>query len=241
VSTSQSGGGFGTVFHPEPDPMPGGNGGPVRMGQLRPLPRRRRPGMIALAVALVGVGILGGAALFRDVNHQVPVLEVSTAVPVGSVVTSADLTTTSVAASPGVQLIPARQESQVVGLVAATSLRPDTLLSTSDLTTSLPPSSGKVLVPVAVKPSELPASGLVAGDRLQVIWAPGAGGSSSSSSTSLGTSEPTIAGVVEAVTPGPDADGDDVVDLLVPSANGATLAREAATGDIALIVISRQP
>ena len=100
MSTEQPGGGFGTVFHPEPDPVPAGNGGPVRVGQLRPLPRRRRPAMVALGVALIGAGILGGAALFQHVNHQVPVLVVSTAVPAGTVVTAADLTTVTVAAGP---------------------------------------------------------------------------------------------------------------------------------------------
>jgi hypothetical protein len=238
VSGGQQGGGFGTVFHPEPDPLPPGNGGPIRIGQLRALPRRRRPGMVALAVALIGIGILGGAALFRHVNHQVPVLLVSTAVPVGSVVTSADLSTTTVATGPGVNVIPAGEEHQVVGLVAATNLQPGTLLAASDVTTSLPPASGQVLVPVAVKPSELPASGLAAGDHILVVWAPGAQGSSSSAASPVAGRS--IAGVVEAVG-NTDQDGFNVVDLLVPAGNGSALAREAATGDIALVVTSRSP
>jgi hypothetical protein len=241
VSGGQHGGGsFGTVFHPEPDPVPAGNGGPIRVGQLRALPRRRRPGMMALAVALVGAGILGGAALYRDVNHQVPVLLVTASVPVGSVLTSADLTTTSVATGPGVKVIPARQESQVVGLVAATNLQPGTLLAATDVTTSLPPAAGQVLVPMAVKPSELPASGLAPGDHLLIVSAPGAQGTSSSAASAT-TPARSITGVVEAVTGGPDSDGLDVVDVLVTAAQGPVLARETATGDIALIVTSRTP
>ena len=177
-SGQPGGGGFGTVFHPEPDPMPPTNGGPVRIGQLRALPRRRRPGMIALAVVLIGAGILGGAALYRSVNHQVPVLMVSAAVPVGSVVTAADLSTTSVTVGTGVQVVPAGQERQVVGLVAATNLRPGTLLAASELTSALSPVAGQVLVPVALKPSQLPASGLGPGDQIEVYPAPGAQGSS---------------------------------------------------------------
>ena len=56
--------------------------------------------MIALAVVLIGAGILGGAALFQRVNHQVPVLVVTAAVPAGTMVTAADLSTTSVSAGP---------------------------------------------------------------------------------------------------------------------------------------------
>jgi hypothetical protein len=238
VSAGQQGGGYGTVFHPEPDPVPGGNGGPIRMGQLRPLPRRRRPAMIALAVVLIGAGILGGAALFRSVNHQVEVLVVKSPVAAGSIVAAADLTTASVAAGPGIKLIPARQEGQVVGLVAATDLQPGSLLASSDLTTTLPPDAGQVLVPIAVKPSVLPASGLAPGDHVTVVWAP----SGSGGGTAATTFQPrNFNAVVEAVTRAPDQDGLDVVDLLVPSPSGPTLAKEAATGSIALTVTSRKP
>lgn len=237
MSAGQTGGGYGTVFHPEPEPVPGGNGGPIRIGQLRPLPRRRRPAMVALAVALIGAGILGGAVLLRSVNHQVEVLSVAREVPVGSVVTSADLAVVSVAAGPGVQVVPARQESSVVGLVASTDLRPGTLLASADLTSSLPPAAGQTLVPIAVKPSVLPASGLSAGDRVVVVWAPGA----SSSAASAAVPGRDYDAVVEAVTTSPDSDGLDVVDLLVPQSNGPGLAKEAATGNIALTVLSRKP
>jgi hypothetical protein len=238
MSGGQQGGGFGTVFHPEPDPMPAANGGPIRIGQPRALPRKRRPGMIALAVALIGAGILGGATLFRDVNHQVPVLMVSVAVPAGTVVTQADLSTTSVTTAKGVQVVPARQESQVVGLVAATNLQPDTLLAAADLTTAMPPVSGEVLVPIAVKPSWLPASGLAAGDHVLVVPAPGAAGPNNSAAALPGRP---IAGVVEDVSRGADADGLAVLDLLVPTGSGPALAKEAATGEIALVITSRTP
>ena len=239
MSGGQQGGGFGTVFHPEPDPVPASNGGPIRIGQLRALPRKRRPGMIALAVALIGAGILGGAALYQNVNHQVPVLMVTVPVPAGTVVTQADLAATSVTTAKDVQVVPARQESQVVGLVAATNLQPGTLLAAADLTTALPPAGGQVLVPIAVKPSWLPASGLAAGDHVLVVPAPGAQGTNSNSSAAL-PGRP-IAGVVEDVTRAANSDGLEVLDLLVPTGSGPALAKEAATGEIALIVTHRTP
>lgn len=235
MSAGQQGGGFGTVYHPEPDPVPSGNG--VRVGQLRPLPRRRRPGMVALAVALIGVGILGGAELFQQVNHEVPVLMVTHAVPAGSVVRASDLGTASVVLSGGVKAIPVGQERQVTGLVAATNLQPGTLLAAADLTTTLPPSSSQELVPVALKPSQLPASGLAPGDQLLVISAPGAQGQNAAAAQP----GPSIAGTVEAVGTAPDQDGMVVVDLLVSAFDGTNLAREAAAGGIALVITSRSP
>jgi hypothetical protein len=193
--------------------------------------------MIALAVALIGVGILGGAALFQQVNHQVPVLLVTQAVPAGTQLTAADLSSTSVVLGAGVAAIPARQEHQVLGLVAATDLKPGTLLAAAELTATLPPSRNQQLVPIAIKPSQLPASGLAPGDQVMVVSAPSAPGSNNVAPVP----GPSIAGVVQAVSARPDQDGMAVVDLLVAAANGTNLAREAAAGGIALVVTSRSP
>ncbi len=192
--------------------------------------------MIALAAALIGVGILGSAALYHRADHQVPVLLVTAAVPAGSVITASDIGTTTVAAGPGVQVIPARQLPQVIGLVAATSLRPGTLLASSELTSKLAPAPGEDLVPVAVKPSALPASGLAPGDQVLVVATPSAGGSGSGTAAALTRPVPAV---VEAVATATDQNGDDVVDLLVASGLGPAVAEQAATGQIALVVTHR--
>jgi SAF domain len=236
MSGSDPGLGFGTVFHPEPEPARNGPVPAIARSQLRGLPRRRRPAMIALAAALIGAGILASAALYNREDHQVPVVMVTAAVPVGAVITSSDVGTTTVAAGPGVQVIPARQLSQVVGLVAATALRPGTLLAPSELTSKLAPGPGQDLVPVALKPSGLPASGLDPGDQVLVVATPATGGSASGAAPVL--LHP-VSAVVEAVNAVPDQDGLDVVDLLVDSGIGPEVAEQAATGQIALVVTSR--
>jgi hypothetical protein len=230
--------GIGTVYRPEPEPVPNGPVPATGRAQLRALPRRRRPGMIALAVALVGVGILASAALYQRADHQLPVLLVIAPVPVGSTITGADIGTTTVAAGPGLDDIPARELRQVVGLVAATSLRPGTLLASSELTSSLPPAPGQVLVPVALRPSSLPASGLAAGDHVDVVATPGDQGQSGASGTAPALVGP-VPAIVEAVNLVTDEDGFDVVDLLVQGSFGAAVAKQASTGQFALIVTSR--
>ena len=228
---------FGTVFHPEPEPARNGPARPAAHGQLRGLPRRRRPAMIALAAALVGAGILASAALYNRENHQVPVVMVTAAVPVGAVITSADVGTTTIAAGPGLATIPARQLSQVVGLVAATSLRPGTLLSPSEVTSKLSPGPGQDLVPVAVKPSGLPASGLAPGDQVLVVATPAAAGGTGSGAAPVLTQP--VQATVEAVDTVTDQNGLNVVDLLVPSSIGPAVAEQAASGQIALVVTHR--
>jgi hypothetical protein len=238
VSAGQQVPGFGTAYHPEPELPPNGTASAPPLGQLRGLPRRRRPAMIALAVALAGAGVLVSAGLYQRVDHQVPVILVIRAVPAGTVITSADLSTTTVAAGPGIQLIPGRQLQQVVGHVAGTSLRPGTLLAASELTTSQPPAAGQVLVPIPVRPSTLPASGLFPGDQVLALATPGAQGQAGTAGTAPVLTRP-VPGIVESVSTVPDEDGFDVVDLLVPASAGTALAQQASTSQIALVITRR--
>jgi hypothetical protein len=236
VTTGNPAPGIGAAYHPEPDLTPNGSGMAPQLGQLRGLPRRRRPAMIALSIALAGAGVLVSAGLYQRANHQVPVVLVTGAVPAGAAITAADVGTTTVAAGPGVQLIPASQLQQVIGEIAATALRPGTLLAASELTRAQPPAPGQVLVPVPVKPSDLPASGLFPGDQVLAIATPGAPGGNASAAPVL--IRP-VAGLVQRVRDVPDQDGLDVVDLLVPASAGTAVAQQAATGQIALIVTRR--
>jgi hypothetical protein len=240
----------GAAYYPEIEPGFNGSrqrssgthssGRPRPTGQLIRLPRRRRPGMIALAVALVGVGILSSAALYMATSARVPVLVVTANIPAGSAIAAGDVATVSVSVGAGVQIIPAKQLEQVVGQIAGTSLHPGMMLTASELATLRPPAQGQDLVPLPIKPSILPASGLGAGDRVVIEATPGAQGQAGSSIAGPALPAP-VAGVVEAVNLIPDADGYDVIDVLVAQTSGDALAAQASTGQIALIVTKRAP
>jgi hypothetical protein len=194
--------------------------------------------MIALAVAMAGAGVLISAAVYQKADHQVAVVMISQPVPAGAVITAGDLGTTSVTVGTGIHVIPAAQLGQVTGEIAAVALRPATLLAPADLTTAQPPGPGEVLVPASVKPSALPASGLFPGDHILVVATPGDQGQSGSSAGSPSLTAP-VPGVVEAVSDVPDADGLDVVDLLVSETAGTAVAEQVSTGQFALIVTKR--
>ncbi|MHB1597009.1 MAG: SAF domain-containing protein [Streptosporangiaceae bacterium] len=230
----------GTAFLPEPEPAAGFEP-PVSLplATLARLPRRRRPGLVALAVALIGAGVLVSASVYQAAGHRVRVVLVVAPVPAGQVIKSADVGTASVLVGPGVRVIPAGQLPQVVGQVAGTSLAPGTLLAASELGAARPPHPGQVLVPVPVRPSGLPVSGLSAGDRVLVVATPGAAGQPGLSTAPVLTAP--VRGVVDAVSSGPDADGYQVVDLLVTAAAGPALARQVSTGQFALVITSRRP
>jgi hypothetical protein len=231
----------GTAYHPEIEPeFNGSRHRSYASGQLAKLPRRRRPGMIALAVALVGAGVLASAALYSATSLRVPVLVITADVPPGGVISASDIGTANVSVSPGVQVIPARQMSQVVGQIAGTALHPGMLLAASELATTRPPAPGEVLVALPIKPSFLPASGIGAGDHVLIEATPGAQGQSGSSGGSAPLAT-TVAGVVEAVNLVPDSDGFDVVDVLVARSSGGAVAAQASTGQVALIITKRAP
>jgi hypothetical protein len=233
--------GIGTAYFPEPDIPPNGSthvGQARESGQLRGLPRRRRPAMIALAVALAGAGVVVSAAIYQRANHQVAVVMVTQPVPAGAVITAADLARTSVTVGPGIQVIPAAQIGQVSGEIAAVALRPSTLLAPSDLTTTQPPGPGQELVTAPAKPYALPASGLTPGDHVLVVATPGQQGQAGSSAGAPSLSA-AVPAVVEAVSGAPDQEGFVVVDLLVSDASAASVASQVSTGQFALIVTKR--
>ncbi|HKR70834.1 MAG TPA: SAF domain-containing protein [Streptosporangiaceae bacterium] len=239
--TGKKGPAIGTAYHPQTDTTFNGTANvgaqPVALARL---PRRRRPGMIALAVALVGAGILASTAVYSETNHQAPVLVVEANVPAGALITASDVGTASVSVGAGVQVIPASQLSQVIGQVAGTTLHPGMLLTAAELATERPPGAGQVLVPLPVRPSALPASGLQPGDQVLIVATPGAQGQAGSANAAPALSVP-VAGVVEDVSATANADGFGVVDVLVPSKSGADLAAQASTGQFAVIVTKRSP
>jgi len=232
----------GTAYFPELDVVPGSEGTGARprtsAGRLRSLPRRRRPAMLALAIAMAGTGVVVSAAVYQRADHQVPVVMVTRVVPVGSVISPSDLGSTNVSLGSGIAVIPVSQVRQAVGQVAAVTLQPATLLSPADLTSSRPPAPGVDLVPVAVRPADLPATGLAAGDRVLVIPTPGVQGQPGTAGGASSLAGP-VPAAVEAVTTSPDAEGFDVVDLLVSNSDAVAVASQVSTGQFSLVVTRR--
>jgi hypothetical protein len=232
----------GTAFFPELDVVAGSahtSSTPgVRVGRVRNLPRRRRPAMIALAVAMAGTGVVVSAAVYQRADHQVPVVMMTRPVPAGAVIAVTDLGSTRVSLGSGIAVIPASELRQVVGQVAAVALEPATLLSPSEVTSSRPPAPGVELVPAAIRPADLPASGLAAGDHVLVVPTPGVQGQPGTSGPAESLAGP-VPAVIEAVTTAPDAEGFDVVDVLVSDTDAVAVASQVSTGQFALVITRR--
>jgi hypothetical protein len=171
------------------------------------------------------------ATIVSRAGDRAAVLAVAQNVPVGTTITASDLTVAHVAEDSALSPIRASDESSVVGQVAAVGLPAGSLLVRSDLTATAIPAAGTQLIGVAVKPGQLPARPLVAGDKVLVAETPGdftgSGGGTDGSIRTI----PAV--VVDVGTP--ESDGTVVVDLLVASAQGPQVAAIASTGHVALI------
>ncbi|WP_100500236.1 SAF domain-containing protein [Geodermatophilus chilensis] len=214
-------------------PPPAAVNGLSRPPVLPPPRRRRRPGLLALAVTMVVLGALGAAYLATSLGQTSPVIAIAREVPWGQPITAADLVEARISADPALEPIPYGDRDQVIGLVAATTLAPGSLLTRDALTDQRLPAPGQQLVGVGVSAVQLPTTALRPGD--DVLLVPVAVGSDPAA-TEVGAPGVVNATVVRTGPPG--TDGLRVVDVLVDAADGPDVAARAAAGLIAIVVVA---
>ncbi|MDX3075889.1 SAF domain-containing protein [Streptomyces sp. MI02-7b] len=184
--------------------------------------------------------------MYSSSGQRTAVVVVSRDVPVGAHITHQDLTTASLALDPAVQSVKASLADSLVGQRAATDLKAGSLLAPSQVTGQSLMGPGEQLVGVSVKPSQLPATPLVPGEKVLIVSTPDPdagvvrpGSGSSDAPAGGGTSPVTLSAKVVAVGRPAAATGAVVVDVAVPAADGPALAARAATGNVALVVVAR--
>ena len=194
--------------------------------------RQRRPGWAALGGVLVlGLGAAFGY-LYSTAGSKEPVVVLTAPVAVGEVIDRADLSTVDVAGD--VTAIAGSNLESVVGQRAAVALLPGTLLQRSMVTDADPIPAGQAQVGVAVKAGQVPADGLTAGDRVQVLRLAGqvAGSGDPGAPVVLVDSA-----VVFAAHPDPVQPGTTLLTLVVPADVAPNVAAAGATGAAAVVKV----
>lgn len=194
---------------------------------------RRRPVLVAASIAAVCLGGLLGAFAWTATSDTRSVVAVRSAVERGAVIGREDLMAVQVGLDPALTPIPAAQVETLVGQRAAVDMAAGTLVTREQVTTAVLPPAGSSIVGVPVPAGLLPGEPLVAGDRIRVVATPGAQGEF--------TNEPpvTIPAVVVGVRAQVDT-GVSVVSVEVPQDRAAELAARAATGNVAVVLDSRE-
>ncbi|MFF7415682.1 SAF domain-containing protein [Streptomyces lydicus] len=215
-------------------PTPAGPAMAQPVAPPRVAARRRRPGVIALCVLLIAGGGVGGALLFLESGQRSQVLTVVRDVPVGEKVTDQDLGEASVALDPAVKAVPSADRDRIVGQRAAVALKPGSLLSASQLTTTTLLRQGEQLVPVGLKPEQVPASTLTPGMQVEFVRVPGENQPAKGTGDE-GQAQPVTARVVQVGRPAPGS-GTVVVDVAAASTDAPELAAWVSTGNVRLLV-----
>ncbi|MFF6969353.1 SAF domain-containing protein [Streptomyces anthocyanicus] len=197
--------------------------------------RRRRPGVIALSLALIAAGGAGVAVLLLQVGDRTDVVTVVRDVQVGQVLTEQDLGKASVALDPAVKAVRADDVDSVVGQRAAVELKPGSLLTPAQVTRDSLVKAGEQLVPIGLKPEQVPATALVPGQRVQLVHVPGPGAAETGREPANDSPQSIVGRVVKASKAAPGT-GVVVVDVATTADDGPTVAAWVSTDALRLVL-----
>ncbi|MEU0413867.1 SAF domain-containing protein [Streptomyces griseorubiginosus] len=196
--------------------------------------RRRRPGVIALSLALIAAGGAGVAVLLLQVGNRTEVVTVVRDVQVGQVVTEDDLGKASIALDPSVQAVRGTDMDSVVGKRAAVELKPGSLLAPAQVTKDSLVKAGEQLVPIGLKPEQVPATALVPGQKVQLVHVPAQGQADTDKTSN--TPPETIDGRVVKASGAAPGTGIVVVDVATTADEGPRAAAWVSAGTLRLVL-----
>jgi hypothetical protein len=186
-----------------------------------------------MGVLLVLACTVGGVVWSLAAGDRQRVLALTRPVPVGRLLSTADLREVSIAADPAMSTMAASQASTVIGRALATSLPAGSLLTPDVLGAALVPSAGQAIIALALKPGMFPPE-LTPGALVAVVFVP-----SSATGPSSAYAPPGTSATWQAIVTGVTARADDqitVVSLQLPEAAARQVAAVPA-GQLSVMVL----
>ncbi|MGW2207526.1 SAF domain-containing protein [Streptomyces sp. NPDC001774] len=185
-----------------------------------------------LCLVLAAVTGLGASSLVTSSGGGVEVLAIARDVPVGQMLTAADLSVAEVSADSVLTPVPAAQKPSVVGRRVVADLRRGGLLTISQLAPARGLGDDRQQVGVEVRRGQAPVGTLAHGDSILAVTTPDPSDQPADVYTEV--AQPQIGAVVVSVS-SPDEFGNVVVNLAVAPSDGPLLARRASQGRIVLV------
>lgn len=204
----------------------------------RPARARRRWGLFAAMAALVCLGALGNVWLHEVTSNAIEVVAARSTIERGSLISRAELMTVQISADPALRTVAATDLQSLVGKRAAVDVAAGSLVTGESVTDQEIPAQGHSLVGVGVTAAMMPGARLVAGDRVRIVATAGQQGTSGTQ-----TEPVSIAAVVVSTASGSDVNGaglQTVITVDVPSQDAPQLASMASTGQVAVVLDSRE-
>lgn len=203
--------------------------------QISPPKLRRRPAVVAAAVALTCLGALLTAWTFLWASKAEPVVAMRADVQRGEVIARGDLVVARINPDPALHPVPASEAMSLVGQRASMDLPAGTLITRGSVTAQVVPAAGKSVVGLGLEPGLLPAGTLSPGDRVRVVGVPRSGGTRSADET------PALEVAAEVSSVHPSSTSNTVVvDVIVAQDQAAAVAARAAAGEVAIVLDSRE-
>lgn len=206
---------------------------PYATRPMAPAKLRRRPALVAAAIVAICLGALIAGWAWTATTNTHEVLVARHSIERGSVIEARDLARVRVSADPALKPVPADEFDRVVGQRAVLDIARGGMLTPESFSSTVIPAAGEAIVGVALTPAQAPGVTLQSGDEVRVIVTPAEGEEST----------PGVPPFSEAEVVGVHVTGESgqiIVDLLVPRADAAVLAARVATGDVAIVLDSRE-
>lgn len=175
--------------------------------------------MLLVGVAVVVMCAVSFAVIASQLGARTSVLQVARPVAAGHVLAAQDLTEVQTSADPELRLVPASDEGQVVGRPAAVPLLVGALLTDRAVGSAAWPPAGQVAGSVALKAGRVPE--VAAGQHVVVYIRP----TGQTGTASGGPTQQRFGAVVVDVQPPAGTQDATVLTLLMPAADGDTLAQ----------------
>jgi len=196
--------------------------------KVTPVRAKRSWPVVAGSIALVVAGAVAGGMVYTSGSHTEKVFVVSQDVTRGSTIQKDDLTTIDIAQGQSTSGLSTSQASTIIGKTAAVDLPKGSLVTNSSITDQLAVPAGKALVGLALKPSQMPAQQLVAGDQIDIV--PIADPNNPQATQQAAS---TVRAVVSDTTKD-EAGGVVIVDAYVPETSASDVTSRAAAGVVAI-------
>jgi hypothetical protein len=194
---------------------------------------RRRPILIAAAIAAICFGALLSVWAYTSTSNTHEVLAVREAIHRGETIDRTDLITVRIGVDPALSPVPGSALDTVVGKRAAMDMPAGGVVTAAQIADTLTPSKGNSVVGINLAAGLLPAGELAVGDTVRVVSTPGEQGD-----PTVELPDPITAAVVGIATD--ETTGNTIVNVQVPFADAPAVASLAATGKVALVLDSSE-
>lgn len=188
---------------------------------------------MAAAILAICLGALLSAWAWTATTNTHEVLAARHTIERGEVISADDLARVRVSHDPALKSLPATEFSQVVGKRAALDIARGGMLTPDSVTAAPMPAMGHSVVGIALKPEQAPGIDLSNGDKVRVVVTPAAEEGTDRRAPLVNNA--TVVGVHDS-----EETGLRVVDLLVSKSEAAVLATRIASGNVALVLDSRE-